>query len=143
MVKGISILLLRVMTGLILLIIAMGGAEKLNAILVLAEPYFAPYASMEAVQTGVYVLQLILAGAVVLGLARIVFLPLQVLVFAYGAGLAWISTWDQLAFGFSFAEIDMFLLPITITVLFGASLVQFLDRGDDRYAADHIKFSRS
>lgn len=142
MVKSISILLLRVMTGAILLIVALGGVEKFTPILVSLEPYFTPYASMATVQTGVYVFQLVMAGAVILGVARLVFLPLQMLVFAYSAGLAWISSRDQMAFGFSIAEVDMFLLPLTITVLFGASLVQFLDRGSDLMALDRLVFRR-
>lgn len=142
MVKSISILLLRVTTGAILLIVALGGVEKFTSILVFLEPYFTPYASMATVQTGVYVFQLVMAGAVILGLARLVFLPLQMLVFAYSAGLAWMSSRDQMAFGFSIVEIDMFLLPLTLTVLFGASLVQFLDRGADLMALDRVVFRR-
>ena len=127
MLKGISLLLLRVMTGLILLIVTINAADKLNDILVMLEPHFAPYVTMDAVKQGLYILQLALAGAVVFGLARIVVLPIQVLVFAYAAGLAWVSTWDQMAFGFSLAELDMFLLPITITLFFGTSLVQLFE----------------
>lgn len=143
MVKGVSILLLRVMTGLVLLIVTMSAADKLNGILVMLEPYFEPYASMAAMKQGLFVLQLALAGAVVFGLARIVFLPIQVLAFGYAAGLTWVSTWDQMAFGVSLAELDMFLLPLTITLFFAASLVQLLDRKDDRYSADRLIFSRS
>ncbi len=143
MVKGVSILILRVVTGLILVIVTMSAADRLKGVLVALEPYFAPYASMATMQQGLFVLQLVLAGAVVLGLARIVFLPIQVLAFAYAAGLTWVSTWDQMAFGVSLAELDMFLLPLTITLFFGASLVQLLDRGDDRYSADRLLFNRS
>ena len=132
--KAFSLLLLRVTTGVLLIVWAMvrlGGTEHAIAI---SDKYYYGLASTETIQYALGGPQLLLGLAVVLGLFRRLVYPIQAVVLFVGAAAVWPSLLDPL--GLIFGEDNVNILFFPSTTVFAATLILLAFRGDDRLSLD-------
>jgi hypothetical protein len=135
--KEISLLLARVGTGLLLAIWGLIKAMAPKAAIHVSDTYYHGLLSSHAVQMPLGLAEVVLGFLVVLGIGRIIVLPLQAIVLGVGLAAIWKYILDP--FG-------MYLVPAasreplffpSLTV-FAASLILIAFRGSDRIAVDRL-----
>ena len=135
MLKPLSLLIMRVGTGMLLVL--WGGLRLAEPGMGtnLAEKYYGGVASASMLQTGFAVFEAILGALVVLGLLRKYTLPLQALVLVGGALAIWKHFLDP--FGMYLHEDANLLFFPSLTVA-GATLALIAFRKEDTLSLDRI-----
>jgi uncharacterized membrane protein YphA (DoxX/SURF4 family) len=133
--RAASLLLLRVGTGLLLVL--WGGLRVIEpkAGPGLAEKYYSGFMNLPAVQIGFGAAEIAVGLLVVLGLFRRVAYPLQALVLVPGALMLWRYLLDPLGLYLLDEETSQILFFPSITVA-AATLVLLAFRDDDRWSLD-------
>ncbi len=141
--KAFSLLFLRIATGLLLvmwgLIKAMAPVEAVHV----SDKFYHGVLSMQALQMPLGIAEVILGVLVVLGLFRIVALPLQALVLGAGVVVTWKYVLDPFGMYLVSASAREPLFFPSLAV-FAASLAQMAFRDDDSFSLDRfLKRNRS
>lgn len=132
--KAISLLLLRISTGLLLIIWAMVKLAATDAAIGVSDKYYFGLLSSEAVQIGLGALQLLLGVAVIAGIFRRIAYPVQAVWLGLGALFVWQSIIDPLGLMFGQDNVQILFFP-SLTVFF-ATLVLLAFRDEDTISAD-------
>lgn len=135
MLKSISLLIMRVGTGMLLVLWGSLRLMQPGTGTGLAEKYYGGVASASMLQTGFAVFEVILGALVVLGLLRKYTLPLQALVLVGGALAIWKHFLDP--FGMYLHEDANLLFFPSVTVA-GASLALIALRKEDTLSLDRL-----
>jgi uncharacterized membrane protein YphA (DoxX/SURF4 family) len=135
MLKPLSLLLLRTGTGLLL---AVWGVVKIaapSASIGVSEKYYGGVLSLDALQTPMGVLQVLLGLSIVLGLFRKFTYPIQSIVLGLGLLAIWKYIADPLGVYLLTEETRNLLFFPSFTV-FAATLVLLAFRDDDAWSLD-------
>ncbi len=137
--KAGVLLLVRVSTGVLLLL---WGSMKVwspeNAIGV-SEKYYAGLVSAEALQAPLGIAQMLLGALVVLGLLRVVVYPVQALVLGVGLAAIWKHILDPFGLYLQNASNLLFFPSMAVAA---CTLVLLAFRADDRLSLDQLLFSQ-
>ena len=132
--KAISLLLLRVSTGLLLPIWAIVRLAATDQAIGVSDKYYFGLVSNEAMQIGLGIVQLALGLAVIAGLFRRIAYPLQAVWLGLGALFVWTSIVDPLGIVFGQDNVNILFFP-SLTV-FVATLVLIAFRDEDTASLD-------
>ncbi len=132
--KAISLLLLRISTGLLLIIWAMVKLAATDAAIGVSDKYYFGLLSSEAVQIGLGALQLLLGVAVIAGIFRRIAYTAQAVWLGLGALFVWRSIIDPLGLMFGQDNVQILFFP-SLTVFF-ATLVLLAFRDEDTISVD-------
>ncbi len=135
MLKPISLLLLRIGTGLLLSIWGLIKIAAPEASIGVSETYYGGALSLAALQLPLGVLQVLLGLSVVLGLFRKITYPVQSIVLGLGLLAIWKYILDPLGLYLLSEETREVLFFPSLTV-FAATLVLLAFREDDRLSLD-------
>src|SRR5258708_971601 len=139
--KAISILMLRVATGLLLIMWGLIKAMAPAAAIHVSDEFYHGLLSVHALQAPLGVAEIVLGLVVVAGAGRAVALPLQAVVLGVGLVAIWKYVADPFGMYLVSATSKEPLFFPSLTV-FAASLVQIAFREYDRFALDRT-FMRS
>ena len=135
--KSTSLLLLRIGTGLLLII---WGALRVTTPAAgpgLADKYYSGLLNVPAIQTAFGAAEILIGALVVFGLFRRFAFPLQALVLIPGALMLWRYLVDPLGWYLLDRESSQILFFPSITVA-AASLALIAFRDDDRWSLDRL-----
>lgn len=135
MLKPLSLLLLRIGTGLLLAVWGLVKVAAPSASLAVSEKYYGGLLSLEALQTPLGVLQVLLGLTIVLGVFRKFAYPIQALVLGLGVLAIWKYIADPLGLYLLTEETRNLLFFPSFTV-FAATLVLLAFRSDDTWSLD-------
>ncbi len=135
--KPASLLLLRIGTGLLLVIWGTLRATSPAAGPGLADKYYSGLLNLPAVQTAFGAAEIVIGALVVLGLLRRFAFPLQALILIPGALMLWRYLADPLGWYMLDRETSQILFLPSITVA-AASLLLIAFRDEDRWSLDHL-----
>lgn len=139
--KAATLLLLRITTGLLLVIwgfIKIGAPE---AAIGVSDKYYDGLLSAPEIQFGLGVAEIALGVFVVLGLLRVLVYPFQALVLIAGAAAIWNYIADPFGMYLLTRETAQVLFFPSTTVA-AASLVMLVFWSDDRFTLDRLAFGR-
>lgn len=139
--KPLLLLLLRVSTGLLLIIWGLIKAKAPEAAIGVSEKYYGGVLSAEALQAPLGWGQALLGVLVILGILRAVTYPLQAAVLVIGAAAIWKYLVDPLGLYLLNEETRQVLFFPSTTVAV-ASLILLAFRSEDRFALDRVIFRR-
>ena len=134
--KSGSLLLLRIGTGLLLIL---WGALRVMSPAAgpgLATKYYSGFLGMQAIQIAFGVIEILVGALVVLGLLRRIAYPLQALILIPGALMLWRYLLDPMGVYLLDRASSQILFFPSITVA-AATLVLVAFRDDDRWSLDH------
>jgi hypothetical protein len=135
--KPLSLLLLRLSTGLLLLIwaiVRLGATEEAIGV---SDKYYGGLLSNETLQYVLGTGQTLLALCVILGLLRSIAYPAQFISLALGAAAIWPSLVDPLGLIFGREAVNILFFPSLCVVSATVALMAFKD--EDKWALD-VKF---
>ncbi len=141
MLKPLSLLLLRTGTGLLLSIWGLVKIAAPDASIGVSEKYYGGALSLDALQTPLGILQVLLGLTIVLGVFRKFVYPIQSIVLGLGLLAIWKYIADPLGLYLLTEETRNLLFFPSFTV-FAATLVLLAFRDEDRWSLD-TKFGRS
>ena len=136
-----SLLLLRIGTGLLLILWGALRVVSPAAGPGLAEKYYAGLFGMQGLQIAYGAAEIIVGTLVVLGLFRRVAYPLQALILVPGALILWRYLLDPMGMYLLDKESSQILFFPSITIA-AATLVLLAFREEDRWSLDHKLMSR-
>ena len=139
--KAASLLLLRIGTGLLLVLWGALRVFSPTAGPGLANKYYYGFLDIQSLQIGFGVAELILGLLVVVGLFRRISYTLQALILVPGAIVLWRYLLDPMGLYLLDKESSQILFFPSITIA-AATLVLLAFRDDDRWSLDHKLMSR-
>jgi uncharacterized membrane protein YphA (DoxX/SURF4 family) len=139
--KPLLLLLLRISTGLLLVIWGLIKAKAPEAAIGVSDKYYGGVLSAEALQAPLGWGQALLGLLVILGVFRVVTYPLQAAVLVGGAAAIWKYLADPFGLYLLNEETRQVLFFPSTTVAV-ASLILLAFRSDDRLALDRAVFVR-
>lgn len=135
--KAISLLLIRVGTGLLLIVWGLIKAMAPAAAIHVSDTYYHGLLSAHALQMPLGIAEAVLGLAVVLGAGRAIVFPLQAAVLGVGLAAIWKYVADPFGMYLVSAAAREPLFFPSLTV-FAASLVQMAFREQDSFALDRL-----
>ncbi len=135
--KALSLLLLRVTTGLLLVIWGLIKIGAPDAAIGVSDKYYGGLLSEAGIQMGLGIAEALLGLLVVLGLFRAIIYPLQFAVLLIGAGAIWNYIIDPLGLYLMTRETANVLFFPSTTVA-AASFVMLMFRSDDALSLDAV-----
>jgi uncharacterized membrane protein YphA (DoxX/SURF4 family) len=139
--KSTLLLLLRISTGLLLVIWGLIKIAAPDAAIRVSEKYYSGALSGADLQTPLGIAEIALGALVVLGLFRAIVYPLQALVLVVGVAAIWRYIADPLGLWLLTEETRQVLFFPSTTVAI-ASLLLLAYRSDDRLTVDSLLFRR-
>lgn len=140
--KAVSLLLLRVTTGLLLVIWGLIKIGAPDAAIGVSDKYYGGLLSEAGIQMALGVAEVLLGLLVVLGLFRMIVYPLQFAVLLIGAGAIWNYIVDPLGLYLMTRETaNVLFFPSTTVAV--ASLVMLVFRSEDTLSLDVKLLKRS
>ncbi len=131
--KALVLLLLRVSTGLLLIIWGVIKASNPEASIGVSDTYYGGVLSAENFQTPLGIAQILLGALVILGLFRQIVYPLQAIVLGLGAAAIWKYLADPLGL-YLVEDIGYRTLFFPSTTVFFASLALLAFKDDDNFS---------